>query len=140
MLAAARGDLPSALRLANEALSTVEAWFKTHGSDDRYLAILLTRRADVELRSGRVDDAVADAERAARLSRNDLPPGAFLSTAGRADLMLGRALQAQGRREEARAALRAAVEHLESSLGADHPDTERPATRGGRYAGQVRSP
>jgi tetratricopeptide (TPR) repeat protein len=124
MLAAARGDLPSALQLANEALSTVEAWFKTHGSDDRFVAILLTRRADVEFQSGRVDEAVADAERASRLSRSDVPPGAFLSTAGRADLMLGRALQAKGRGDEARAAVRSALEHLQSSLGLEHPDTQ----------------
>jgi tetratricopeptide (TPR) repeat protein len=123
MLAAARGDLPTALRLANEALSMVEGWFKTHGSDDRFVAVLLTRRADVELRSGRVDEAVADAERASRLSRSDLPAGAFLSTAGRADLILGRALQAKGRGDEADAALRSALEHLQRSLGPEHPDT-----------------
>jgi len=35
----------------------------------------------------------------------------------------GRALQAQGKRDEARAAFRSASEHLQTTLGPDHPNT-----------------
>jgi Tetratricopeptide repeat len=41
---------------------------------------------------------------------------------GRAYLTLGRALQAQGKRDESRAALRSGAEHLQNALGPDHPD------------------
>jgi hypothetical protein len=50
-------------------------------------------------------------------------PGAFSSDLGRAYLALGRAIQAQGKRNEARTALRSAAEHLDSALGSKHPDT-----------------
>jgi len=50
-------------------------------------------------------------------------PGTFSSWRGRAHLALGRALQVQGRSGEARAAFASALEHLEPSLGADHPQT-----------------
>jgi hypothetical protein len=43
---------------------------------------------------------------------------------GRAYLTLARALRAQGRRDEARAALASALKHLEITLGPDHPDTQ----------------
>jgi hypothetical protein len=42
---------------------------------------------------------------------------------GRAQLALGRALLAQGKRDEARTALTAAVRHLTPTLGADHQET-----------------
>jgi len=41
---------------------------------------------------------------------------------GRAYLNLGRALQAQGKSEDARAAFRSAAQNLERALGPDHPD------------------
>jgi hypothetical protein len=37
-------------------------------------------------------------------------------------LTLGRALKAQGKHAEARAAFRSAADHLRSALGSDHPD------------------
>ena len=50
-------------------------------------------------------------------------PGTFSVYTGRVYLALGRALQAQGKTEEARAAFHSAAEHLEHSVGTDHPDT-----------------
>jgi len=41
---------------------------------------------------------------------------------GRAYLNLGRALQAQGKSQDARAAFRSAAQNLERALGPDHPD------------------
>jgi hypothetical protein len=43
---------------------------------------------------------------------------------GNAYLALGRALQAQGKQEEAQAVFRYAVKHLESALGPGHADTQ----------------
>lgn len=51
------------------------------------------------------------------------PPGAFSAYAGSTYLNLGRAVQAQGKTDEARAAFRSAAEHLQTTLGPDHPDT-----------------
>jgi hypothetical protein len=40
-------------------------------------------------------------------------------------MALGRALRAQGKPEEARVAFASAIEHLQPSLGPDHPDTKK---------------
>jgi hypothetical protein len=50
-------------------------------------------------------------------------PGQYSSNLGYAYLNVGMALQAQGKRDEARAAFRSAATHLENALGPDHPDT-----------------
>jgi len=52
-------------------------------------------------------------------------PGSFSSDLGRAYLALGRALQAQGKGEEARTAFRSAAEHLQNALGG----SSRPSAR-----------
>ena len=70
-----------------------------------------------------MDDAAADATRAADLLQKGAPPDTRSCNLGRAWLGLGRALEAQGRREEAGAAFRSALENLESTLGPDHPET-----------------
>ena len=44
------------------------------------------------------------------------------SNVGRAFLTLGRALVARGQTGDARAALASVVQHLDSTLGQDHPD------------------
>ena len=51
-------------------------------------------------------------------------PGTFTVNLGRAYFALGRALQAQGKREDARSAFRSATEHLQSALGSDHEETK----------------
>ena len=60
---------------------------------------------------------------AVKLVQAGIPADAFSSITGRASLNLGRALQAQGKSDEARAAFRSAVENLQSTLGPEHPDT-----------------
>jgi hypothetical protein len=47
----------------------------------------------------------------------------FSSNTGRAYLCLARALDSQGKHDEAKAAFRSAAEHLQNTLGADNPDT-----------------
>ena len=50
-------------------------------------------------------------------------PGIFTSPLGHAYLSLGRARLAANDRAHAGEALRAAVDHLQASVGPDHPDT-----------------
>jgi serine/threonine protein kinase len=118
-----RGNLESALRLANEALTKLEATVKSGRGGAEAIPWLLGRRSDVELRLSRPDEAAADASRALSLLQAAAQPGTFSSNLGRAYLSSGCALQAQGKREEARAAFRSAAEHLQNTLGPDHPDT-----------------
>jgi serine/threonine protein kinase len=78
-------------------------------------------RAVLALREGRIREAVADAERAVALAREIVPGTTPGYTLGRAQLLLGQALHADGRTDEAGAALTQAVHHLEGSVGAAHP-------------------
>jgi tetratricopeptide (TPR) repeat protein len=123
LLAQAKGDLPAALQLANQAVTIDEAAIKAGGQGTPYLPILLVRRSAVELEVRQRDQAAADAARALSLLHTTTQPGTLSSNTGRAYLALGRALQAQDKRNEARAAFRSAAEHLQDTLGANHPDT-----------------
>jgi tetratricopeptide (TPR) repeat protein len=123
--AEARGDLPAAFRLANEAVSIIEALLKAGGPGADFLPLLLERRSQVALELHRGSEAVADASRALRMWQQGIPPGTLSSNLGRAQMALGRALQGEGKGEEAGAAFRAAAEHFADALGPDHPDSRR---------------
>ncbi len=118
-----RGNLESALRLANEASTMLEAAVKSGRGGAEAVPWLLGRRSDVELRLRRPDEAAADASRALSLLQATAQPGTFSSNLGHVYLSSGRALQALGQRDEARTAFRSAAEHLQNTLGPDHPDT-----------------
>ncbi|MBV8709116.1 MAG: protein kinase [Acidobacteriaceae bacterium] len=122
--AQAAGDLPLALQLSERAVAIVETLAKAGRQGADRLPLVLTRRSDIELQTQRLDNAVADAARAVSVLQKNAEPGTFSSTCGRAYFALGRALQAQGKRDEARAAFRSAAEHLPSALGPDHPDAQ----------------
>jgi eukaryotic-like serine/threonine-protein kinase len=117
-----RGDLQTALQLANHAVAMFEAAMKA-GAGSTGLPVLLLRRSRIELKSSQIGPAVDDAARALSLWKAASQPGTLSSTLGRAYLVLGQALLAQGKRDEAHSALQSAVEHLQSSLGPDHSDT-----------------
>jgi len=123
LIALARGDVRTAMELADQAVTIVEAAVKAGGQGVGLLHILLIRRSTIELAGRHPDQAAADAARAVSLLQAAAQPGTFSSTLGRAYLALGLALQAQGNRAEARTAFRSAAEHLQSALGPDHPDT-----------------
>ena len=123
LLAFARGDSPSALQLANQALEITEAAIKAGQGGDDYLARVLIPRSDIERQIGRADDAAMDAARAVTILRKIAEPGVFSSYLGHAYYALGLALQDQGKSEEARAAFRSAVEYLQATLGPAHPDS-----------------
>jgi serine/threonine-protein kinase len=119
----ARGDRQAALQRANQAMSMAEASIKAGGGNEGALPLLLLRRSTIQLEARRPDEAAADAARALSLLQAAAEPGTFSSTLGRVYLTLARALQAQGKSDEARAAARSAAEHLQNALGPDHPDT-----------------
>jgi eukaryotic-like serine/threonine-protein kinase len=119
LLAQARGDLPAAKAGADRAVAIAEA----STQHALYLTQILLRRSDLELQTHLLEEARADAARALGLSQTTAEPGTFSSWHGRACLALGRALRAQGKLDEASTALASALEHLEASLGADHPET-----------------
>jgi serine/threonine-protein kinase len=81
----------------------------------------VSERATLALREGRTREAVADAERAMALAREIAAGTTPAYTLGRAHLLLGQALDADGRTDEARTALTQAVHHLEGSVGTAHP-------------------
>jgi len=119
LLLQARGDLHGALPAADRAVALAEA--TPQGLD--YLPSYLLRRSDIELQIRRLEDARSDAGRALRMEQEAGEPGAFSCALGRAYLALGRALHAQGTVDEARVAFASALEHLQPTLGADHPET-----------------
>ena len=119
----AKGDLRTALRLADQAVSIDEAAIKAGGEGSNLLPVFLVRRSMIELDGQRADQAETDAARAQNLLQVSTPAGTFSSNLGQADLTLGRALRAQGRRAEARTAFQSAAENLQNAVGPDHPDT-----------------
>ena len=123
LLAQAKGNLPGALQLADQALATDEAAINSGHVVGELLILpgLLVRRSGVELDAQQPERARADAERAVSLLLAQNGPGTFSIHTGRAYLALGRALQAQGKSDEARAAFRSAAEQLEHAGGANHP-------------------
>jgi tetratricopeptide (TPR) repeat protein len=123
LLASGRGDSQRALSLADQAVDIVEHSIKTKGQGADALPVVLLRRATVQLASGHPAQAEADATRALALFQAAGQPGALSSYAGTAYLKLGTALQAEGKIPEALVAFRSAADHLEKTVGAEHPDT-----------------
>jgi hypothetical protein len=74
------------------------------------------------------EKARADAARALSMSREIAEPGSFSCAVGRAYLALARALMADGKAQDARAASASALEQLRPTLGEQHPETRAAAT------------
>jgi len=122
LLAAGEGDTEKALKFADQGVAIVENAIKKKGEGSDTLPLLLLRRATVELAASRPAPAEADAARALALLQANAQPGTFSSYIGGAYLKLGTALQAEGKVDEARSAYRSATEHLQPTVGPDHPD------------------
>jgi tetratricopeptide (TPR) repeat protein len=118
-----RGDTAKALRLVDQSIDALQATIKAGKAGVSVLPLYYQRRGLIELQAGRPDAAVADMTKALELFQADMSPGVFSYRIGRAYLFLARALKAQGKEEDARAAARTASEHLQSAAGPDHPDT-----------------
>ncbi|HEY6184801.1 MAG TPA: protein kinase [Terriglobales bacterium] len=123
LLASGQGDFPTAMKLANRGVTVVEAASKAGKAGSDFLPIALMRRSTVELAASQPGPAADDAQRALNLLQAATTAGMFSSNTGRAYLCLARALDSQGKHDEAKAAFRSAAEHLQNTLGADNPDT-----------------
>ena len=134
-IAQGEGDLTLALKLANQSVSIGEAGLKANGGGAFAFPSLLLRRSSIEVAAGSPDEALADANRALGLLQAKVQAGTCTNKLGYAFLACARALDAQGKHDDARAAARSALEHLEKSVGPDHPDT-----RSARQLTAVRSP
>jgi tetratricopeptide (TPR) repeat protein len=135
LMAQEKGDLAAAMRLADEALAIDQAAIKARREGGFLLPTLLVRRSNIELEAGKVDDAALDASRALDLLQRAREPETFSSFLGEAHLALGRALQAQGKNDEALANFRLAAEHLENSLGNDHAESRAARTLAAQLLG-----
>jgi serine/threonine protein kinase len=122
-IAMGEGDTALALKLANQAVEIGEVGLKASGQGAFAFPGFLTRRSAVALAAGNLDLAVADSNRAIALLLPKAEPGSFTNKIGFAYLAQARALDAQGKHDDARSAARSAFENLEKSLGPDHPET-----------------
>jgi serine/threonine-protein kinase len=123
LIALQKHDLPTALRLMDQSIATIEAAVKAGGEGAFSLPGLYTYRSEIDLAMGHADQAAADVERALAALRSNQSPGDFSSKLGRAYLAQARALASGGRAAEARAAAAQALTQLEASVGPNHPDT-----------------
>jgi tetratricopeptide (TPR) repeat protein len=114
LLAEARGDTARARALHDRAVA---------GADAQDLVVLLPRRSAFALAQGDLEQAADDASRVVAVASELIEPGTLSSRVGLAHLALARARAAQGRADEARDAARAALVHLPTALGEDHPET-----------------
>jgi tetratricopeptide (TPR) repeat protein len=102
----------------------MEEVYEDSGLQRFNLSQFLLSRSEIQLALGHVEEAMSDAQRILKILADITPPEMLRTNLGNAYLALGRALQAQGKREEAQAAFRSAVKHLESALGPDHAETQ----------------
>jgi serine/threonine protein kinase len=122
LLSQAEGKLSAALGSANLAVSSDEESIRTNRSGAPWLPMFLYRRAAVEVAVEQPDNAIYDARRAISLLQTSLGADALSAHIGRTYFQLGRALDAQGKKDEAHAAFHTAAEHLEKTLGPDHAE------------------
>ncbi len=123
LLALERGDVASAERFVEDAMTALQVSLRAGKSGIIVLPLLYQRRAMVELQAGRPQDAEADMRKALELFQTTSTPGVLSYRTGRAYLFLARSLKAQGKDDEARAAARTAAENLADAAGPDHPET-----------------
>jgi tetratricopeptide (TPR) repeat protein len=123
LLNQAEGNLSAALASADQAVSLDEVCIRSHRGGNEWLPLYLYRRAAIEVAIGQPDKAISDARQAINLLQSSLGADALSSHIGRSYFQLGRALDAQGKKDEARAAFRTAAEHLDKTLGTAHAET-----------------
>lgn len=124
LIAMEKHDLPTALKLMDDAIATLNAAVKAGGAGAFSLPGSYINRSEIELAMGHADQAENDAMLALAELHPDQHPGAVSSKFGRAFLTQARALAAEGKAAEARTAAKQALTQLQASLGPDHPDTQ----------------
>jgi eukaryotic-like serine/threonine-protein kinase len=137
LVALAMGDQQRALALADKAVSNAEAATKSGAQGPAVWAVMLNRRAKVELSAKHLDQAEADLRAAIRLFEPTIPEGASSASLGNFYVVLANTLTARGDFKGADEAAKLAVVQFTATLGADNPTTlaalalRRPATRSG---------
>jgi serine/threonine-protein kinase len=124
LIAMERRDFPTALQHIDESIAIIEACVKSGRAGGYLLPLLYTYRSSIDLALGRATDADADADKALASLQLDETANEVSSEPGSAYLAQARALAAQNKTAEARAAASRALTQLQASLGPDHPDTQ----------------
>jgi serine/threonine protein kinase len=124
LIALEKNDLPTALRLMDQAIAIRQESVKTSGQGSFSLSGLYIDRSEIDLAMGHADQAEADANLALAALHTDQPAGGVSSKVGQAYLAMARALASEGKTAQARTAASQAVAQLQGSLGLDHPDTK----------------
>jgi len=122
-LACAHRDFPAALQSINQALAITDGSIAASRGGEDFRPLLLITRAEIKHKLGRVDDAARDADMGVNELQRLVEAGSYSSDLGHAYYTFGLTLLAQGKSPQARVAFRSAVENLQNTLGADHPET-----------------
>jgi eukaryotic-like serine/threonine-protein kinase len=122
-VALGRGDLASAAHFATEAVEVDEASIRRIGQCAALLPYLFVNRSGIDLKNGQREQAAMDAKRAIKLLEDNEDPNILSSNVGEAYLALAHVLEAEGKPDEAQLAASKAYANLQTTLGADHPDT-----------------
>ena len=120
LTAQASGNSAGALGLIDQAYEIADAARRSHGALG-YVPRVLNRRAEIRNAAGQFAQAESDARLALAQLDEILPADAESGLRGDAYLSLGRALVAEGKRDEGKRALQEASRQLTSALGPDHP-------------------
>ena len=123
LIARERNDLTAARALIDAAIRSTEQAGRNGKSGPEYLPILLTYRADIELAARQLSPADADLHRALELLLAGAQPGDYSVHVGRAELLLARVLNLEGKSTDARSEAQLAAQQLARAEGPDHPET-----------------
>jgi serine/threonine-protein kinase len=124
LIALEKNDLPTALRLMDQAIEIRQAAVKASGGGSFSLSGLYIDRSRIDLAMGRSAQAEADANLALAALHADQPASGVSSSVGLAWLAKARALASEGKSAQARTAASQALAQLQGSVGPDHPDTQ----------------
>jgi serine/threonine protein kinase len=120
LLAEHAGDLPKAQRLAAEAV----AMFNENSPPAYYFPLVLVKRAEFELRNGRLDQAASNAQHALAVYDSTFGKNILSACIGDALMAEGKVLAAQGDVAGSKARYAKAALHYADSLGPENTKTK----------------
>ena len=120
-LDAARGELPQAIA----SFTKIVEFYDGRQMTVAPLARVLIARGDAHLMAGDTDVAMADGQRALKVSRSLQGDKPHSSLTGQSLLLISRVYAERGDHAAARTAASEAVPQLNETLGTDHPDSVR---------------
>ena len=123
LVARARGDLPAARALIDDAIEIASQAAQQGKAGPVYLPTFLTYRAEIELTAQQLAAADADSRKALDLLLAGAQPGDYSVHVGRAELTLAQVLSAEGQAAKARNEAQLAAQQLARGEGEDHPET-----------------